>query len=79
MWGFAWLFWLIPFLLFMMLSRHWRAERWVRAGAGISHRLQQALDDQRLYVDQLEGRVAELEERLDFTERLLAKRGESDS
>ena len=79
MWGFAWMFWLIPFLLFMMLSRHWRAERGVRAGAGISHRLQQALDDQRLFVDQLEGRVAELEERLDFTERLLAKRGESES
>jgi hypothetical protein len=30
-----------------------------------------------VYVDGLERRIAELEERLDFTERLLAQRSES--
>jgi hypothetical protein len=28
MWGFPWMFWLVPFLLFLMVSRHWRRERW---------------------------------------------------
>lgn len=34
------------------------------------------VDDQQPYIDALETRVAELEERLDFTERLLAGRQE---
>ena len=34
------------------------------------------IDEQREYVDSLERRVAELEERLDFTERLLAQRNQ---
>jgi hypothetical protein len=34
-------------------------------------------DDQKAYIDALESRVAELEERLDFTERLVATRPES--
>ena len=33
-------------------------------------------EDQRSYIDSLETRVSELEERLDFTERLLASRRE---
>lgn len=36
-------------------------------------------DEQQPYIDALETRVSELEERLDFTERLLAGRGESPS
>ena len=32
------------------------------------------MEEQRVYVDGLERRVAELEERLDFTERLLGER-----
>jgi hypothetical protein len=34
------------------------------------------MDDQRPYIEALESRVAELEERLDFTERLVAERRE---
>jgi len=33
-------------------------------------------DEQQAYIDSLESRVTELEERLDFTERLLAERRE---
>jgi hypothetical protein len=36
-------------------------------------------DDQQAYIDSLETRVSELEDRLDFTERLLAGRRESAS
>ena len=39
-------------------------------------RAERELDEQREYVDSLERRVAELEERLDFTERLLAQRNQ---
>jgi hypothetical protein len=35
-------------------------------------------DDQDEYIDSLETRVSELEERLDFTERLLAGRNEQE-
>ncbi len=34
---------------------------------------------QQEYIDSLESRVSELEERLDFTERLLANRGEKET
>lgn len=34
---------------------------------------------QQEYIDSLESRVTELEERLDFTERLLANRGEKET
>ena len=37
----------------------------------------QERDDQQSYIDSLETRVSDLEERLDFTERLLAKRQET--
>jgi hypothetical protein len=36
-------------------------------------------EDRQDYIDSLESRISELEERLDFTERLLAARGESKS
>lgn len=78
MWGFAWMFWLMPFLLFVMMTKHWRRERWAMAAHRGSPRLERELDEQRVYVETLERRVADLEERLDFTERLLAGRsGES--
>ena len=44
---------------------------------GPSPRVERELDEQREYVDSLERRVAELEERLDFTERLLAQRNQA--
>ncbi len=79
MWGFAWMFWLIPLLFFVMLTRHWRREGCAVTGRRESPGLERELEEQRLYVDGLERRVAELEERLDFTERLLARRSESAS
>jgi hypothetical protein len=69
----------MPFLFFVMLTRHWRRDRWAFAGRRESPRLERELDEHRVYVDGLERRVAELEERLDFTERLLAQRPESES
>jgi hypothetical protein len=45
-----------------------------RRGTGAPPPAWRELEDQRSYVDALESRVAQLEERLDFTERLLAGR-----
>jgi hypothetical protein len=78
MWGFAWMFWLIPFLFFCMMTRHWRRERWAHPRYG-STRTPRELDEQRDYADSLERRVADLEEQLDFTERLLARRNQVES
>jgi len=50
-------------------------------GRGVSHDLLQQLDELRERVGDLESsqhRVAELEERLDFTERLLAQRRDAE-
>jgi len=78
MWGFAWMFWLIPILFFCMMTRHWRGEPW---GYPRYHpsRMPRGLDEQGDYVDRLERRVADLEERLDFTERLLSQRNQVES
>jgi hypothetical protein len=69
MFGFAWMFWLIPFLFFCMMARRWRRKHWALGSVP-------QLDRRRDYTDSLERRVAELEERLDFTERLLAQRNQ---
>jgi hypothetical protein len=37
----------------------------------------EGVDDQQPYIESLESRIAELEERLDFTERLVAGKRES--
>jgi hypothetical protein len=79
MFGFAWMFWLVPFLFFCMVARHWRRERWARTFRGPSTRTERELGEDRDYVDSLERRVADLEERLDFTERLLAQRNQGAS
>jgi hypothetical protein len=42
----------------------------------LEKKLARSADDQQAYIDSLESRVSELEERLDFTERLLAERRE---
>jgi hypothetical protein len=54
----------------------------IRAGARPDHadldyKQDEELAEHRHYIDELEKRVAELENRLDFTERLLAGRRES--
>ena len=45
----------------------------------IERKRQKGLEDQQAYIESLESRVTELEERLDFTERLLAERREISS
>jgi hypothetical protein len=70
---FGWMFWLLPFFFMMMVMRRRRWERWQAPPA----RDQRELDDQRGYIESLESRVTQLEERLDFTERLLATRSEA--
>ena len=99
MWGFVWLFWLMPLLILASAMRRRRWRRWAmmgpgwdpygwqeprgrdyelgRSGRGSAMVLQQELDEQRSYVDALESRITQLEERLDFTERLLAGRRET--
>jgi hypothetical protein len=76
MWGFAWMFWLVPLLLFCMVARRRRWEYWASTVPVSWPGLTRELEEQREYVDSLERRVAELEERLDFTERLLAGRNQ---
>ena len=54
----------------------------IRAGArpddgDLDYKQDEELAEHRHYIDELEKRVAELENRLDFTERLLAGRRES--
>jgi hypothetical protein len=76
MFGFPWMFWLLPFLFFLVFTRHWRHGGWAQARRGPDPRLAHELDQHRDYVDRLERRVVDLEERLDFTERLLARRNQ---
>jgi hypothetical protein len=53
-------------------SEFYRPRSW-----GIEVKGREKLPNQQEYIDSLETRVSELEERLDFTERLLAERRES--
>ena len=46
-------------------------------GRELKGRSRKALKDHEAYIEALESRVSELEERLDFTERLLAERRET--
>ncbi len=85
---FGFLFWMV---VVWMIIRHMRrregrrmvgaASGWYDSGEFIHPRKarKQALraqGDQQHYIESLESRVSELEERLDFTERLLAQRHE---
>ena len=79
MWGFAWMFWLVPLLFFLSMRRRWRWERWAMSGGGYGPRtdsgpLKSELEHQRASIEELEGRIAQLEEKLDFTERLVSGR-----
>jgi hypothetical protein len=84
---FGLLFWIVVLWFVIRLWR--RSDRCVGIGAGGypsrwdtgdrygSHDLSSTSERTRQeYIDSLESRLAELEERLDFTERLLASRGE---
>ena len=86
MWGWGWMFWMLPLMYFGMFwgwgwRRHHGRSRRERYGGGMSDQdhavLVGELDDQRAYAESLETRLAQLEERLDFAERLLSGRRES--
>jgi hypothetical protein len=84
MWRFAWMLWVVPLFFFIMMSRRRRWDRWAMREGYSGHRgnepgLQRELEGQRSYIDSLETRIGQLEERLDFTERLLGERGNSPS
>jgi hypothetical protein len=66
---FGWMFWLLPLFFVMMVMRR-RCEGWQAPPA----RDEREPDARQGYVEALESRVSQLEERLDFTERLLATR-----
>ena len=73
---FGMLFWI---LVLWLVYRAWRRAHPCLAveSGGYKGRDFEARDDQQDYIDALESRLSELEERLDFTERLLAtKSGE---
>lgn len=71
----GWLFWLIVgFLVWRLASACGRRRRWQQRGQAKESASSSELEEQRSYVDALETRVSELEQRLDFTERLLANR-----
>jgi hypothetical protein len=75
MWGFGFMFWLLPLILLSLAcrGRRWGARaRWDREPDG----LRRELEAQRDTIDRLESQVVQLEERLDFTERLLSSRRE---
>ena len=79
MWGFGFMFWLVPLLLF---SFAFRRRRWyARYGPPPSWPdggdLRREVEAQRGTIERLESTVSQLEERLDFTERLLAGRHEA--
>jgi hypothetical protein len=75
MWGFGFMFWLLPLILlsFACRGRRWAGRsRWDREPDG----LRRELEAQRDTIERLESQVVQLEERLDFTERLLSRRRE---
>jgi hypothetical protein len=81
MWGFAWMFWMVPLFFCFAMMRRRRWERWAMAQGnyrgghgGSGSGLQREVESQRTYIEELEHRIAQLEEKLDFTERLVTGR-----
>jgi len=67
--------WLIPLMFFLAARggrRRYYRERG-RGGAQVAE-LQRTVDSQRDYIEQLEARLARVEEGLEFAERLLSER-----
>jgi hypothetical protein len=91
----SWHFWIFPLMFFWFFGvRRWRApsERGRGKRTGRRNRAngwdpvdtadvdtERELEEQRGYIEAMEQRIAELENRLDFTERLLAQRSGSES
>ncbi|HEX2449843.1 MAG TPA: hypothetical protein VHJ69_01810 [Gemmatimonadales bacterium] len=70
-WGWWWIF---PILMFFWFAPHRRHRRWERDPRPVRAEPDEETKARLALVDQLETRVSELENRLDFTERLLAER-----
>jgi hypothetical protein len=81
MWGFAFMFWLVPLLLisFVFRRRRWYGSsgRYAPTPWADGADLRREIETQRSTIERLESTVSLLEERLDFTERLLAGRHEA--
>ena len=83
-----WYFWLIPVVVFWSFGFRRRWEHQPRRGKRKRRGIEEAeanpelaaeVETQRTYIGDLEARVAELENRLDFTERLLSTRHNSET
>jgi hypothetical protein len=78
MWfGMMW-WWIVPLVFFLMMRGNHR--RWQRRDGWAGDRQQMAelrrvVEDQRGYIEELEARLARVEDGLEFAERLLAERG----
>jgi hypothetical protein len=87
---FGFVFWMVVLWLVFRACTRWQRRRWMTAGPrgygwydssefyaprnlGRVPRREKS-EDRQEYIDALESRISDLEERLDFTERLLATR-----
>jgi hypothetical protein len=69
--------WLIPLLFFLAMRggrrRYYRERGW--GGGEQVAELRRTVESQRDYIEQLEARLARVEDGLEFAERLLSERG----
>lgn len=72
----AW-WWTLPMMMFFWWGPRGRHRRWEREARPAQAELDEETRARLAMVDQLESRVSELENRLDFTERLLSERSTS--
>ena len=71
----GWAFWwVIPMMMFFWWGPHRYRRGRYREEGGRARELDEEIRARLAVVDHLEARVSELENRLDFTERLLAER-----
>jgi hypothetical protein len=75
--GFMW-WWLIPLMIWLMISGHhrrrYRRFQW-DGDRDVVAELRRTVEAQRGYIEELETRLSRVEDGLDFAERLLAQRG----
>lgn len=71
--------WIIPLLIFLAMRgnhRRWQRRRgWMEGERESVVELRRVVEEQRGYIEELEGRLARVEDGLEFAERLLAERG----
>ncbi|MEP7176191.1 MAG: hypothetical protein ABI860_06530 [Gemmatimonadales bacterium] len=70
------LWWVIPLVIFLMMrGNRRRGGRRLGGERESVAELRRVVEDQRTYIDELEGRLARVEDGLEFAERLLVERG----